>query len=317
MKMPEPESLNGLSASEAAVRLSRSGYNELASAKPRNFLLIVFDVLREPMFLLLLACGAIYLLLGDWRDAAMLLAFVVIVLAISIVQRHKSERALDALKNLSSPRAHVIRDGVQQRIPGREVVVGDLVVLSEGDRVPADGVLLTCLNLQADESLLTGESVAAGKTAARDLPDVLPSPGGAESPYVYAGSLVVAGNGIAQIIATGSAQCDRQHRAFARRHRKRADAYRARNQSRRRARGDRWFAAECRGGIDLCAHARSLARWSARRHYAGDGGTAGRAARRADAVFRDRCVAHRAAARADAAHSRARNARFHHGVVRR
>ncbi len=195
----------GLNDAEIIAALARHGYNELPSAKPRRFIAIAFDVLREPMLLLLFGCGAIYLLLGDRRDAAMLLAFVVIVLAISIVQRHKSERALDALKNLSSPRAHVLRNGVQQRIAGREVVVGDLVVLSEGDRVPADGVLRTCLNLQCDESLLTGESVAAGKIAARELPTKMPPPGGAESPYVYAGALIVAGNGIAQIIATGRA----------------------------------------------------------------------------------------------------------------
>lgn len=201
---------NGLTATQVASARARDGYNELASAKPRNFFLIAFDVLREPMLLLLFACGAVYLLLGDRRDAAMLLAFVVIVFTISIVQQRKSERALDALKNLSSPRANVIRNGVQQRIPGRDVVVGDLVVLSEGDRIAADGILLTCLNLQADESLLTGESVSVGKIAAEriaaaELPDNFPPPGGAESPFVYAGALVVAGNGIAQIIATGRA----------------------------------------------------------------------------------------------------------------
>lgn len=194
---------SGLSDAEVAAALSRAGYNELPSARPRRLFTIVFEVISEPMLLLLLACGAIYWLLGDKRDAAMLLAFVVIVLAISIVQRYKSERALDVLKNLSSPRAQVIRNGVQQRIPGREVVVGDLVVLSEGDRVPADGILLTCLNLQADESLLTGESAPAGKIAGAQIPAAMPAPHVGESPFVYAGALVVAGKGIAQILATG------------------------------------------------------------------------------------------------------------------
>lgn len=196
---------SGLNATEVTVALARDGYNELASAKPRRFLEIALDVVREPMLLLLFACGAIYLFLGDKRDAVMLLAFVAIVLTISIVQRHKSERALDALKNLSSPRAQVIRNGTQQRIAGREVVVGDLVVLSEGDRVPADGVLLTSLNLQADESLLTGESVAAAKIHSDDIPAAMPAPHAGETPFVYAGSLVVAGKGIAQILATGNA----------------------------------------------------------------------------------------------------------------
>ncbi len=201
-----PTKSSGLEAAQVAAASARDGYNELASAQPRQLLSIALDVLREPMLLLLFACGGIYWLLGDRRDALMLLAFVVIVLTISIVQRHKSERALDALKNLSSPRAQVIREGVQQRIAGREVVVGDLVVLSEGDRVPADGVLLTSLNLQADESLLTGESIAAAKIVGAQIPPRMPQPSpGVETPYVYAGSLVVAGKGIAQIIATGNA----------------------------------------------------------------------------------------------------------------
>ncbi len=194
----------GLTDSEASAALQRHGYNELPSAKPRSAWVIAFGVMREPMFMLLLACGAIYVLLGDKRDAVMLLAFVVIIMAISFIQQHKSERALDALKNLSSPRALVIRNGSQQRIPGREVVVGDIVILSEGDRVPADGVLLTSLNLMADESLLTGESLAVNKTAAQQPLLTMIAPGGAESPYIYAGALVVAGKGIAQILATGS-----------------------------------------------------------------------------------------------------------------
>ena len=196
---------NGLSSEHARATLARDGYNELPSAQPRHFFAIVFDVVREPMLLLLFACGAIYLLIGDQRDAVLLLAFVCIVMTISVLQRRKSERALDALKSLSSPRAQVIRDGAQWRIAGREVVVGDLVVLSEGDRVPADGVLLTSLNLQADESLLTGESVAAPKVATANIPAAMPAPSIGESCCIYAGSLVIAGKAIAQIVATGRA----------------------------------------------------------------------------------------------------------------
>lgn len=206
MPITQPENYSGLSDSDARTRLLHDGFNELATAKPRNFAAIAWDVVREPMFLLLLACGGIYLLLGDMGEAAMLLAFVFIIMAISFVQQRKSERALDALKNLSSPRALVIRNGEEKRIPGRDVVVGDIVVLAEGDRVAADGVLLSCLNLRADESLLTGESVAAEKLALVDAAvTTLPVPGGDTSAYVYAGSLVVAGKGIAKILATGSA----------------------------------------------------------------------------------------------------------------
>jgi len=194
---------NGLSETEAASRLAASGYNELASAKPRNFFYIVLDVVREPMFLLLLACGSIYLALGNPREALMLLFFVFVVMTITLVQRHRAERTLDALKSLSSPRALVIRDGVQRRIPGREVVVGDYVVIAEGDRIPADGLLLQQLNLNIDESLLTGESVGVRKSAMTSaITEALPAPGGDDLSSVYASTLVTQGNGLFRVVAT-------------------------------------------------------------------------------------------------------------------
>jgi Ca2+-transporting ATPase len=148
---------SGLSEVEAALRLKKEGYNELPSSKGRTAWIIALEVVREPMFLLLLASGAIYLILGDMREAMMLLGFVFLVMGLTIYEERKTERALEALRDLSSPRARVIRDGVEKRIAGREVVPGDLLVLSEGDRVPADAVLLCCSNFSVDESLLTGE----------------------------------------------------------------------------------------------------------------------------------------------------------------
>jgi Ca2+-transporting ATPase len=115
------------------------------------------------MFLLLLACGTIYLLMGDVQEALMLLGFVFVVLGITLYQERKTERALEALRDLSSPRALVVRDGQRKRIAGREVVRDDLLVLAEGDRVPADSVVLSCNNLSTDESLLTGESMPVRK----------------------------------------------------------------------------------------------------------------------------------------------------------
>src|SRR6185295_19682832 len=144
-----------LSNREAAARLTRDGYNELPSAKPKSPLRIAWEVLREPMFLLLIAASAIYFVLGDLREALVLLASVVVVTGITFYQEHKSERALEALRDLSSPRALVIRDGEAKRIPGREVVQDDVLLLKEGDRVPADAVLLACSALTADESMLT------------------------------------------------------------------------------------------------------------------------------------------------------------------
>ena len=153
------DTLTGLSEAEATLRLQQHGYNELPSSKSHSILATAWDVVREPMFLLLLACGTIYLTLGDVQEAVMLLGFVFVVLGITLYQERKTERALEALRDLSSPRALVIRGGERKRIAGREVVPDDLVVLAEGDRVPADSVVLSCTNLATDESLLTGESV--------------------------------------------------------------------------------------------------------------------------------------------------------------
>src|SRR5450759_4293964 len=156
--------IKGLTDEEAARKLEEEGYNEVPSARKRNILKIGLDVIREPMFLLLVAIGVIYLSLGDRKQAAVLLTFVVVVIGITFYQERKTERALEALRDLSSPRANVIRSGEQKRIAGRDVVVGDVLILAEGDRVPADAVILSCANLTVDESLLTGESVPVMKS---------------------------------------------------------------------------------------------------------------------------------------------------------
>ncbi len=145
------------------------------------------------MFLLLLAAGVIYLFLGDWVEAVMLLGAVVATAMISIVQEKRTDNVLASLRDLASPRALVIRDGQQKRIAGSQVVRGDVIVLAEGDRIPADARLLSGNNLQVDESLLTGESVAVDKLGAS----------GEDAPSVFSGSLVVRGHGLAQVFATG------------------------------------------------------------------------------------------------------------------
>ncbi|MBI5918636.1 MAG: cation-translocating P-type ATPase [Nitrosomonadales bacterium] len=196
----------GLSLVESRARLRKDGGNELPVADPRNVQAIALEVLREPMFLLLVSAGAIYLLLGDVGDALMLLGFVFVVMGITIYQELKTERVLEALRDLTSPRALVLREGIEQRIAGREVVRGDLLILTEGDRVAADAVLISCNDFTADESLLTGESAAVRKLAkadGADQPDSLPPPGGDDLPYIYSGTLVVQGRGMAQVLATG------------------------------------------------------------------------------------------------------------------
>jgi Ca2+-transporting ATPase len=176
--------------------------NELPSTGKRDLIGIALEVVQEPMFLLLVVAGAIYLLLGDVSDALMLLGFVCVVMAITIYQEYKTERVLEALRDLTSPRALVIRDGIEQRIAGCEVVRGDLLILSEGDRVPADAVLVSANDFAADESLLTGESVAVRKIADADASEISP-PGGDDLPFVYSGTLVVQGRGTARVLATG------------------------------------------------------------------------------------------------------------------
>ncbi len=196
--------LEGLSDQEAAARLREDGFNELPTARPRSVVAIALAVVREPMFLLLIATGVIYLLLGDPAEAIALLAAVFLIIGITLYQEHKTERALEALRDLSSPRALVIRDGVAKRIAGREVVRGDTVVLREGDRVPADAVLDSSSSLLIDESLLTGESVPVSKRPRSDGP-MQPASAGDDRPFVYSGTLVVRGEGIARVSAIGAA----------------------------------------------------------------------------------------------------------------
>ncbi len=196
--------LPGLSTQEAAARLRQDGPNELPAARPRTNAAIAWDVVSEPMFVLLIATGAVYVLLGDFEESLALLAAIGLVIGITLYQEHKTERALEALRDLSSPRALVIRDGVATRIAGRDVVRGDLVVVREGDRVPADANVESSSNLLVDESLLTGESVAVRKRAGVP-PIARESPGGDDRPFVYSGTLVVRGDGTARVYAVGAA----------------------------------------------------------------------------------------------------------------
>lgn len=180
----------GLRQDEAKARLAADGPNELGANQRRTVFAIAGEVAREPMFLLLLGAGAIYFAMGDPQEALILLGIVIIIMVITILQERRTENALDALRDLSSPRALAIRDGVPVRIPGREVVCEDILILSEGDRIPADGTVLQAHELATDESMLTGESEAVVKFADGGL--------------VFAGTLIVRGQGIIQVSATGA-----------------------------------------------------------------------------------------------------------------
>ena len=196
------DAIAGLGDREAHERQTRDGPNELPSQRSRGVLRIAFEVAREPMFLLLVAAGGLYLATGKPGDAFILLGFVFVVIAITVIQERRTERALEALKDLSSPRALVIRDGKPRRIPGREVVQGDIVIVAEGDRVPADALLRRATNLSVDESLLTGESVPVRKSPSPEAA-VLERPGGDDLPSLYSGTLVTAGQGLCEVVSTG------------------------------------------------------------------------------------------------------------------
>jgi Ca2+-transporting ATPase len=182
----------GLSEQQASELLARDGFNELPSAKSKNIWTIAGQVVKEPMFLLLITCGVLYMILGDYQEGLVLSSSIFLIIAITFYQYRKTEVALQALKNLSSPRALVIRDGIEKRIAGRDVVTGDVLLLQEGDRVPADGVLIESEHLLIDESLLTGESVPVNKTTNGNK-DVMELPGGENNFNVFSGTMVLRG----------------------------------------------------------------------------------------------------------------------------
>jgi Ca2+-transporting ATPase len=186
--------MSGLTSAEAAARLARDGPNALPEPGRRGPWAMIGHVLREPMLMLLLAAAMIYMLLGDPGEAALLVASVVIVIGLTVYQEYKSERALQALRELGSPRARVLRDGVATVIASQGLVLGDVLLVAEGDRVPADARLLEAADLHLDESLLTGESIAVARNAGAAGDDSI----------LRASTLVVRGRGTAEVIAVGA-----------------------------------------------------------------------------------------------------------------
>lgn len=180
--------MQGLTKSQVIQLQAQHGFNELSISDKKTVLSLLFRILSEPTFALLLLAGFIYLVIGKIDDALILIGFIFISAGITLYQERKSEKAIDALKDLSSPRAIVIRDGITQRIAGKEIVVGDILILEEGDRIPADALLLEAHDLLVDESLLSGESEPVKKDDANQ---------------VHSGCMVIRGSGVAKVTAIG------------------------------------------------------------------------------------------------------------------
>ncbi|MCW7482372.1 cation-translocating P-type ATPase [Leptospira kanakyensis] len=181
--------LMGLTQEQAKDNRIKYGANEISSSQKKGIFLMLFGVVTEPMILLLISISIVYLLLGDLGEAILLLFSVVGIISITFIQEKKTETAISALRSLASPRTNVIRDKQIIRIEGKDVVYGDLLILNEGDRIPADSELISDRIFSCDESLLTGESVSVSKL---------------QSEIVFCGSLVVSGEGICRVTAVGN-----------------------------------------------------------------------------------------------------------------
>lgn len=208
MVLPTPhEKLNmdqGLSAAQAAQRLHTGGPNALPDENKQLLRTLVRETLQEPMFVLLLVAGLLYLVLGDLQEGVVLFGLVLVVVALTLYQEGKTARAMAALRHLASPRARVLRDGQPQYIAGSEVVCGDLLLLAEGDRIAADALLVSGADIQVDESLLTGEAAPVPKIANTAMaPNPNSGPEGDRSASLLSGTLVVHGHGVARVNATG------------------------------------------------------------------------------------------------------------------
>ena len=196
---------DGLDEGEAARRLAAHGPNILNPERSRGLVDIVLGTLHEPMFLFLLAAAIIYIVVGGLGEGIFLLGGAIVSIGLVVFQEARSERALAALRQLAEPFARVIRGGIERRIPARDLVPGDVILVGEGERLPADALLVAGDALTVDESTLTGESVPVTKYPSADLPEEEARPGGDGMPVLFAGTMIVRGQGTARVLRTGAA----------------------------------------------------------------------------------------------------------------
>jgi P-type Ca2+ transporter type 2C len=209
MFMAESDKTNielGLTSAEANLRLEKYGSNEIPISEKHNLWWVILEVMREPMFILLAAAAFIYVSMGEKAESLLVAAFALMTIMLVIIQQNRSEKAIQALQALSAPNARIIRDGQEQKIAARGLVIGDILLVAEGERIGADAIIRRTQSLQVDESILTGESIPVHKLANETATDFsLAIPGGDDQPFIYSGTLVVAGHAIAEVLATGAA----------------------------------------------------------------------------------------------------------------
>lgn len=188
----------GLTDKQVAVNLEKYGYNSLEKKKKQPLILKILFIFKEPMFLLLLAAASIYFILGEVKDGGIMLIFVVLIAGIELFQEQKTDHTLSALKEMTSPHVTVLRNESLKPILSEHITVGDIIVLAEGEKVPADALVLAAYDLAADESMLTGEAETVCKSPGNDTEGLF-SPG-----MIYAGTLLTGGTGVAKVTAIGS-----------------------------------------------------------------------------------------------------------------
>ncbi|MCB1546061.1 MAG: cation-translocating P-type ATPase, partial [Rhodoblastus sp.] len=206
MMNPRPGAPAPLSDAEAREGLARSGFNELEVLPQRGVGRILRSTLSEPMFVMLLAAAALYLMLGDLAEGALLVGGAILSVGLVVMQETRNERAISALRSLAAPTARVLRAEGERRVPAREIAPGDFILIGEGERVPADAIVLRGDVLAVDESILTGESAPVLKAPCIGAPDMAmdPEPGDA-SPVVFSGTMTTRGQATLLALRTGRA----------------------------------------------------------------------------------------------------------------
>ncbi len=199
--MTNSKPMAGLTSAEATRLQEQYGKNELVPQRKERFITKVFHIICEPMFLLLLVAAVIYFILGEPRDGAIMLIFVVGIIGIDVIQEWKTDKTLNALRDLSAPQIMVMRDGEQKQIFSVDLVPGDLMMICEGVKIPADGVILQCADLCVDESSLTGEAEGVRKRATEKAE---PTGDYWRRDYCYAGTLVTQGTAMVRVDKIGA-----------------------------------------------------------------------------------------------------------------